>query len=128
MSSQQTVKAKIRPIVFKEENMGFHAQVRALREVGYNILEYWEEDEQEGCFYADIEGVLISGGEGTEFGRKFYDIKERKELEYGFLEASRNPDGTIEFFGSWYNGGCSEAEAVQSAIDALEAREANNED
>jgi len=48
-----------------------------------------------------------------------YRIHDKELDEFGFEEATRNEDGTVDYFLSYYNGGASFDEALKSALDKV---------
>ena len=49
--------------------------------------------------------------------KNLYSFIEKTEMNSeGFEEAHKNPDGTIDFFVQWYNGGASLNEVLEDAI------------
>jgi len=55
--------------------------------------------------------------EYTVVAGKLYKITEKKDSSYSdIFNASRNPDGTINFEVKYYNGGCGFDEAIEIAL------------
>jgi hypothetical protein len=48
-----------------------------------------------------------------------WELDNRELDPYGFSFAEKNLDGSITYFVSFYNGGCSLGEAIQSAVGSV---------
>ena len=108
MSEMETHKGKLVPItnlpgVTTEDDAMEICNRLGLKRVEWHEswLECLREEGYEYCYY---DGVT------------FYE-KHDKELDpYGFSEITKNDDGTIDYFISWYNGGASMEEVLEEAI------------
>jgi hypothetical protein len=65
-----------------------------------------------------LEALQEEGGEKVFIrDRTIYEIQDTELDSYGFAEATKNEDGSINYFISWYNGGGSMHEVLEAAID-----------
>jgi hypothetical protein len=109
MSEMETHKGKLVPLVCTGCTLEERAEdVCGL--LGFEKSEYhstWVEClEEEG-----YKRVLILDDE------HIYEIQDCEVDPYGFANATRNNDGTIDYFISWYNGGASMDEVLKEAIE-----------
>jgi len=106
MSEMETHKGTLVPMSLKGATLEERAQ-DACRLLGYKLDDYdsWVEVLQDrGYRSAYIRGDTI------------YEIQDQEVDPYGFVEATKHPDGRIEYFMSWYNGGASMSEVLDDAV------------
>jgi len=67
------------------------------------------------CCYDDQEGDQY-----MVIGKNIYKVLEDAELDNNyFCEITNNPDGTISYLASWYNGGGSLSEVLENELKRL---------
>lgn len=112
MSETETHRGKLVPMVLSGVTLEERCE-SACNELGYEMGKYcdtWEE-----CLSDDgYKKVIIRD-------KVIYRIVDDVEVPSdGFAEATANEDGSINYFISWYNGGASMDEVINSAIDELD--------
>ena len=114
MSEQETIKGKIRRIfVGTKEEMEMFAQDLCEKN-GYYYEETYFETYVECLEEEGYREYIITDND-------IYEVVETKNFEYNdTFDASENPDGTISFVLSYYNGGCSFGEAIGKALKNME--------
>lgn len=117
MSEQVTEKGKLRPVA--KGPIPVEDYVRELckdKEIPY----YYE---------SQLEYVLGEFDEEYYFHKDtctLYKIEDRKDVEDSdIFELERNPDGTLSYLTSFYNGGCSFGEALDYAFEKLSKKRYN---
>lgn len=120
MSEQETLKGKIKRIfIGTEDEMEEFARELCLG----NNYEY------PAFFYKNAIECLKDEGYRDYIitGTEIYEVIETEDFSYDdIFEASKNPDGTISFVLSYYNGGCSFSEAIQEALENMK-EDVNND-
>jgi hypothetical protein len=107
MSEMETHKGKLIPMVLEGVTLEERCEA-ACKELGIEMAEYndtWEESLRDEGY----KKVYISD-------RVIYKIDDTEVDSYGFVEGNKNDDGTIDYFISWYNGGGSMDEVLDSVI------------
>ena len=108
MSEMETHKGKLVPMVLNGVTLEERCE-DACKRFGFE-KESWH-DTWEECL--DDEGyrkVYVSND-------IIYEIQDKEVDSYGFVEGSKNDDGSIDYFLSYYNGGASLNEVLDSAVD-----------
>ena len=113
MSERQTNKGKIKKVDLGQLTLDQYVQ-DIFNKHGITPDEYFEtpqEKLEEAMWgHKELEGkyIFING--------ELYNWIEDKECDRDFYEVIENPDGTIEYFVSFYNGGLGLYEAIEVAF------------
>lgn len=131
MSQQETRRGKLRLVPNIEGEETYEKKAKEIvaslpvpeKEVDYIAglfaEEGWEQALDEADYYA-------RSGKGTPdyeiLNGKIYEVLENVDLteDGGFCEITKNPDGTLSFIASWYNGGASLSEVLEDELDSQE--------
>lgn len=124
MSEQQTQRGKLRRVENLPGESSYELLARSLMLArGVPLAEVIELIEDWGWKSALSEACCDypEGPQYLELNGVLYEVLEEERLDYGFSEARRLPDGTIEYFASWYNGGASLSEVLANPVAKLES-------
>ncbi len=112
MSETEMITGKMREIILSKEITFEKFAKRILKSKGIN--EYWGDDWLDTL-------TLDYENEYAYINGKLYEMIDYKSYDIGdsVFEAVKNADNTISFVVSYYNGGCSFNEALETAIENL---------
>ena len=108
----ETHRGKLVPMVLNGVTLEERCE-DACKRLGFKKADYhdtWEEaigDEGYKKVYVDSDEAII------------YEIQDKEVDSYGFVEGSKNDDGSIDYFISWYNGGASMDEVLDDVFEKV---------
>lgn len=106
MSEQVTKRGVLRKLDVDTSN--FPDMIETLKELGYVIESYYEEDQ------------YIESNEVVFVDSAIYVLEENEDIEESdIFEAHEDIEGGINFVLSYYNGSCSFNEAIEEALKRL---------
>lgn len=109
VSEMETYRGKLTPVDL--EGLGLDNWIQNL--LGWESLE--------GTFYESwLEALDEERYDSYVYHKKseiLYEVHRESLDPYGFQFSERKPDGTVEFFVSYYNGGASFDEVAESFLD-----------
>jgi hypothetical protein len=113
MSEMETHKGKLTPMVLTGVSNG--RVISTLEEQAEEVCSMYGCDRDEGMTWVEAideylyEDVIIIDG-------VFYKKEDKTLDSFGFIESTKNDDGSFDYFVSFYNGGASLGEVLESIV------------